>query len=296
MCRQAAFPPNFPRKEAISILKNFAKGNTDGVGYVYNDKDKFMVYKNPLSFRRALKNDPEGFLKHMPYNGWTLVHLRAASYGVKSRVNTHPFVVGDWAVVHNGTWHEHSLIKMAWPNTKFEGQTDSEVATHLISMVGPKKFAAEIEGAGVFLALNRDGSLQVMRTSGDLCYTKHEGRTLLASELNLARYDYKRSSLGWFHYDKEGHLLHKKTKKMPVWMQQYEIDVDNIPNEPLSRADLERGLVTPASIIAENEEQLSKEENKALRDYILEEELANQHRRLFNSRFGGETPFCHGFD
>ena len=221
MCRIAAFPPNFPRIEALEILANFENRNTDGTGSAYMKEGKFVVDRWPKPFSWVIKNKP--FLSHMPYDGWTIAHLRAGSHGDNKKENTHPFIVGNWAFIHNGIWSEYKLVKLVLSKqVKFEGDTDSEVAAHLWNIVGPKVFVENIDFGGVFMALKRNGELWVAKTSGDLEIKalKHE-RILLASEFDREKYDFTVEALqGWYHFNAEGkYVSHKENKSS--WVRGY---------------------------------------------------------------------------
>jgi len=213
MCRLAAFPPNFPRDEAIEILKDFEKCNTDGTGYVYLDDGDFKVYKWPNSLTEVLEAIPDKFLGHMPYsNGWTLVHLRAASHGEVAYRNTHPFVINNLAFIHNGMWHEYDIARVLLQKmgVKLKGETDSEVAGQLFDLIGPKKFTETIQGSGVFMGLKRNGKLWVSKTSGELEFKKFEGnhKYVLASEFPVLSKS-RRVVNGWYCFDKNGELIKK---------------------------------------------------------------------------------------
>ena len=83
----------------------------------------------------------------------------------------------------NGTAHVKN-------QAKFLGETDSEVAAHLISLAGPKAFAKTVDFAGVFLALNKDGHLWVIKSSGELSIHQINKKSfLLASELDFQKYE-----------------------------------------------------------------------------------------------------------
>jgi predicted glutamine amidotransferase len=225
MCRLAAFPPNFPRKKALEILLDMESYNQDGVGSVYVKDGQFVVDKYPKSITKILtKGVP--FLSHMPYNGWTVAHLRAASHGKNSYENTHPFIVGDWAIVHNGIWSEHDTAKMVMQamdsNIKFKGQTDTEVAANLINIMGPQKFAETIDGGGVFLSLNINGELQVSKTSGELRFyrQKNTKQVVIASEFPANLYHRYSADIkeGWFKFDNRGlYLNHKMVIRKRAW-------------------------------------------------------------------------------
>lgn len=215
MCRIAAFPPGFGRIEALEILANFEDRNTDGTGSAYVKDGRFVVDKWAKPFSTIIKSKP--FLAHMPYDGWTIAHLRAASHGDNLKQNTHPFIVGPWAFIHNGVWSEYNLVKLALSKqVEFAGDTDSEVAAHLWNIIGPKKFSEEIDFGGVFMGLHRSGALWVAKTSGDLeIKALKKDKVLLASEFNRQKYEDTVEGLhGWYHFDKNGgYVKHKENKQ-----------------------------------------------------------------------------------
>jgi hypothetical protein len=221
MCRIAAFPPGFARNQALEILANFENKNTDGTGSAYVKDGRFVVDKWAKPFSWVVKNKP--FLAHMPYDGWTLAHLRAASHGDNAKENTHPFIIGPWAFIHNGIWSEYNLVKLALSRqVKFEGDTDSEVAGHLWNIIGPKKFAENIDFGGVFVGLKANGELWVAKTSGDLEIKALRGeRVLLASQFDNRKYDNTVEALhGWYHFDRDGkYVTHKEDKE--TWSSGY---------------------------------------------------------------------------
>lgn len=215
MCRLAAFPPGFSRNEALSILANFEGGNTDGTGSAYVRDGQLIVDRWAKPFSKVVRNKP--LLAHMPYNGWTIAHLRAASHGAPCRENTHPFVVGPWAFIHNGIWSEYKLVKLALNKfVNFEGDTDSEVAGNLWNLIGPKKFAQDIDFAGVFMGLNVDGSLWVVKTSGDLeIKALPQNQVVLASEFDKEKYGNTVEGFhGWYHFNARGeYVKHKESRE-----------------------------------------------------------------------------------
>jgi len=209
MCRMAAFPPNFPRDEALQILTNFAEGQKDGTGYVYLKNEEFVIEKNPAPLKEVANK--RSFLGHMPYNGWTLAHLRAASHGKALYRNTHPFVKGDYAVTHNGVWHDHTLsrITAVAMGAKFKGETDSETAAHLLSLIGPRAFYKVVDAeqiGGVFFALERTGDLWAMAGSGDLVFAKTKRGILLASELPEKYEKNTDVDEGWINLNAKGRI------------------------------------------------------------------------------------------
>jgi predicted glutamine amidotransferase len=215
MCRLSAFPPGFKRLDAIDILLDFEKQNTDGTGFVFIRDGKFIVNKWVRSLSYLLKR---GYpvLTNMPHNGWTLAHLRAASHGGNCKENTHPFIIDNkWAVIHNGIFNEYNIAKLGLgKHIKLEGETDSEVAAHLINISGPKKFAAEIDMSGVFLALNASGGLWAIKTSGDLEFIKLKNdKIVMASTFPIGTEDTIESLPGWYYFNSNGELVKHKKKE-----------------------------------------------------------------------------------
>lgn len=219
MCRLAAFPPGFPRDEALEILKHFENNNGDGTGVAYVKDKQFVVEKYPKALSKVLRK--RRLLDHMPYDGWTIAHLRAANRGDVKAVNTHPFVAGRWCVCHNGTFDEYKVVKLALGSkVKFEGETDSEAAAQLIMNAGPKGFAETVDMSGVFLALNIRGDLWAIKTSGDLEIQplKKNERILLASRFDWSEFpDSTEAQIGWYHFDKDGkYIKHRKVRESGI--------------------------------------------------------------------------------
>ena len=188
MCRIAVIPPHFDRSEAIDILRTFEGGNTDGTGYVYVKDGKFVVHKWAKPFSKVLKKTGNKFFDHLPeHNGITLCHLRAATHGEIAPKNTHPFVVGNRAYVHNGVWGTGSESARLAIKGEIEGETDSVIAAHCIDASGMEKFINGISYGGVFVALALDGTLEIGKASGTIKILKisESGINLLATNLGI---------------------------------------------------------------------------------------------------------------
>lgn len=182
--------------------------NKDGFGYSYVKDGKIINFKWALSFTELLKRDYP-LLQHMPGNSWTIIHQRAASCGAISKENSHPFVVDNkWSICHNGSFREHRIVSLALSKfTNLKGQTDSEVAANLINFISPREFAmnTEIMQAGVYLCLNVNGTLEVIKNSGELSiYEKKNGNVLLSSELSILDYKQKEANRGWYKFNSDG--------------------------------------------------------------------------------------------
>ncbi len=233
MCRLLAIPPMFPRKAALDILDYMENANTDGVGSAYlNSKGEFVVEKYPTALYKILKKGKR-FLSHLPHPGWTIVHLRLASHGNNTMANTHPFLVGDWAICHNGVWSDYAVAKLILEKTtdiKLNGETDTEVAANVINLLSPKVFAKEISFGGVYLCLNKNGTLHVAKTSGDLSLLElGNGATLISSELDMEKYPTNLEALcGWYHFDKDGKCITGIANESEIYLPGFPID-EEIP-------------------------------------------------------------------
>ena len=174
MCRLAAFPPGITREYALWTMDRLETNNRDGFGYAYTKKGQFIVHRWPEEFSKVSKREKYIF-RHMPYNGWTIAHLRLASCGKPTYKNTHPFVKGDVCVCHNGCFSIHEELRpIANKFGHLSGETDSEVAAWVISNIGCKKFYKNFKFGSTYLALHRDGQLSAWSQGGDLeISTKH---------------------------------------------------------------------------------------------------------------------------
>lgn len=213
MCRIVALPPGFTKERALEIVQNFYVGNDDGTGSVYVKDGKFVVNKWNFSFEEVVKQNLPLF-DHMPYDGWTLAHVRAASHGRNTVNNTHPFVKGDHAMIHNGVFREYAPVKAALAVThKFEGQTDSEVAAALYEVAGKRKFAKSID-SGVYMFLNIKGRVHVVcKAGGDLVFQKTKKGVVMASELP-STYGRKQTVMeGIFTLGKNGKIIRSNWEK-----------------------------------------------------------------------------------
>ncbi len=213
MCRVACFPPNFPRERALEIVKDFYVGNDDGTGSVHLEDGKFVCTRYNFSFEKVMdKKLP--FLEHMPHPGWTLVHVRAASHGRNTVANTHPFVKGDVAMIHNGVFREYAPVRAALAAThKFKGQTDSEVAAVLWNVAGKRNFMKAVD-SGVFMFLKRSGRVDIVcNAGGDLVFQRTKYGVVMASELP---HSYQRKNVvmeGHFLLGKNGQIIRSKWEK-----------------------------------------------------------------------------------
>lgn len=233
MCRLAAFPPHFSPSKALTIMKDMVGGNDDGVGTCYLNGNHFVINKVPYALDKALEKKVPLF-DHMPYGGWTIAHVRAATHGEKTPQNTHPIHRGNYCVVHNGVWSESENFRKALtPGVKFRGETDSEVAAYLFDKLGPKEFDSFMQRyhGGVFMGLHRSGELHIVKTSGDLVFTQQDdgewdpedfpkGKTVVASELGQYRHA-RDGGTGLYILNPDGTFKSRIAKFQPWERYQY---------------------------------------------------------------------------
>jgi len=84
-------------------------------------------------------------------------HTRMPTHGAVTKLNAHPFPIGDWLVAHNGMIRNSAEL-MRKANFVAKGETDSEEA---LCYVVSEEFSAaslkKIDGSFAFEALSRDG-------------------------------------------------------------------------------------------------------------------------------------------
>lgn len=252
MCRLAIFPPNYPQDKALEILLEMEGGNLDGVGSAHLGADgKFVINKYPTSLSKLMEKGTP-FLAHMAgegHKGWTIAHLRAKSHGEVAMRNTHPFVINDsFAFAHNGVWGDYDIVKLALSKTvKFEGETDTEVAGHLFAIGGAKAFCDTIDGAGVFLALRKDGNLFVVKTSGSLDFDELADKRIMGAS-DLKKVDFPKADIvvqGWYYFGRNGKLIKSGRKGVAP---NYSVNGDRwLPKKEAGKA------ADPAATVDENE-------------------------------------------
>lgn len=207
MCRLAAFPPGYSKEGAMKIMSSYGLGNRDGVGLAYAKDGHLVIKKWPTAWDTLEKQKVDVFA-HMPCSSWTIAHVRAATHGEKTVANTHPFVRGDWAVVHNGIYSGHSLARalLLEMGSTFEGQTDSEVGAELINRFGPKRFLRfATSHDGTWLALNKNGELYAVVAGGACDLFKVSKRKMLVAS-SLVNKEARSVDEGWIRFSASGKI------------------------------------------------------------------------------------------
>ena len=168
-------------------------------------------------------------LKEQPLAGLTgIAHTRWATHGAPNEVNAHPHATAKVALVHNGIIENYRELaaELAALGYRFESQTDSEIAAHLITRyldegAGPAEAVAKalkrFEGAfalGVLFA-GHDDLIIGARRGSPLAVGWGEGEMFLGSDaLALAPMTQRISYLeegDWVELSRAGAVFHDST-------------------------------------------------------------------------------------
>jgi len=112
MCRLYGFIATEPTKVECSLLRAqnalLKQSRLDSRGFTHPDGWGIAYYVNALPVvdrrsRAAYKDLQFDAAAELVYARVVVAHVRAASVGVPSTANTHPFHLGRWVFAHNGT-------------------------------------------------------------------------------------------------------------------------------------------------------------------------------------------------
>lgn len=162
-----------------------AAENVSGWGIGWYASDGLQIVKDT---QRADQSDAaDALADDPPSSGTFVIHVRAATVGSVSRVNTHPFTATlgnkQWLFAHNGTIR--NLDRLDTGHFQPKGQTDSEVAFHYlltrITKIGDE--ATDDDVAHEILTgareLSADGKANFLMTDGATMYAYHDGHKTL---------------------------------------------------------------------------------------------------------------------
>ena len=117
------------------------ESNPHGAGYSYVHKNRVHIAKG---FMRL--NDLVESLERTNANGLISLHLRVATHGGVNAKNTHPFVVGNDALAHNG-------ILSAFGTGGARGSSDSADLARVLSRLAPSDRGKILESLSGMFAL-----------------------------------------------------------------------------------------------------------------------------------------------
>jgi len=120
MCRLYAFIATEPTKVECSLLRAqnalLKQSRLDSRGFTHPDGWGIAYYVNALPVverrsRAAYQDLRFDAAAELVYARIVVAHVRAASVGVPSTANTHPFHLGRWVFAHNGTIPEFEKVR-----------------------------------------------------------------------------------------------------------------------------------------------------------------------------------------
>lgn len=162
MCMMFGFFNPAIRKSAdrTRLLRHLARKSqaggdkSFGLAYIKEGKAALARFTGPAS--TWLEQNGKD-LERIASSAALIGHCRWPTQGEVTRLNTHPFPIGDWLVGHNGQIRNSKALH-ARASFVARGTTDSEEA---LSYIVGKAFSAEslgeIEGYYAFEALRKDG-------------------------------------------------------------------------------------------------------------------------------------------
>ena len=179
MCKLAAynnFEPSIPANVGMKINKAIQHlwyinsfGQTDGAGIMYMEKDGSYGYvKDALPSTIMLQLNSFAEIKNDLYEfPFVAAHTRYSTVGSNSWENTHPFEVGDYLGMQNGTIAFSESHKTLVPNKVSPYQVDSASVIWSLDQQGPAKTFEAYEGEGVFIFIN------LLETTFNIIKNKH---------------------------------------------------------------------------------------------------------------------------
>lgn len=146
--------------------------NPDGWGVAYFLADAPHLIK---SISSAIDDSLFKRVSGVVSSETVLAHIRRATAGTNSIINTHPFQFGRWVFAHNGNiarfqQHRKALEGRIAPNLRrfVLGDTDSEVIFHLILTHLARRVELHRVGAGLFEVVDavRDALVEIEEVAG----------------------------------------------------------------------------------------------------------------------------------
>ncbi len=141
--------------------------------------------------RKLFPNDDARPVSHLGIG-----HTRWATHGKPSEANAHPHTAGRVSLIHNGIIENYAEIRewLAKDGTKFQSETDTEIAAHLLNHflnqgLAPfdalVKTCAEIRGSYAFVAIDRSNPdrLLVAKNATPIVVGVGEDEVIVASDI-----------------------------------------------------------------------------------------------------------------
>lgn len=180
-------------KLLLEGLKKLEYRGYDSAGIAMVDDAKQLQRLRVVGKVRELETAMHGY----PFPGHTgIAHTRWATHGAPSEKNAHPFLSHDeFALVHNGIIENHAILRdqLQQDGYKFNSETDTEVAVHLIhkhysqqnDLLKAVRLAVnELKGAFALGVISRSypNRLIAVRQGSPLVIGKGQGENYIASD------------------------------------------------------------------------------------------------------------------
>ena len=161
-----------------------------GTGIFYDDKTSCSAFKGPMPSSVFLRSKglDEVIAKIIRSSTFVIGHNRHATKGAINFENTHPFVVGDITLIHNGTLPYHKHLK--------DVEVDSCAITHAINEKGHVEVLKDLDGAFALAWHDtKDNNLYFTRnTERPLYILETDNLFIISSEQGLAEWIVKRKN------------------------------------------------------------------------------------------------------
>lgn len=162
-----------------------------GTGIFYDIDGKAKTFKGAMpssAFLRAEKT-PAILEEVMKKSNFVIGHNRHATKGEINFANTHPFIVEDITLIHNGTLHHHKNMK--------DVDVDSHAICHSIADVGHLETLKKLDGAFALVWYDsKEERLHFIRnTERPLHLIETDNLFIISSEAGLAEWIIKRRGI-----------------------------------------------------------------------------------------------------
>ena len=154
----------------------------DATGIVFENKDKFSVYKKGVSADEFFELKKINNALEKMRSKFLFGHVRHGTGGSKKdNNNNHPIVGLDWTILHNGVVNMEDI-----KDYKYKGETDTERIVAALDTYGLEKGLAQIRGGASLIILNNTThKIYLWRHANPLKVIWDKGLLVLISEEDL---------------------------------------------------------------------------------------------------------------
>ena len=218
----------------------------DSAGVALIKKDKVNIFKAPgklNNLREIISNEASENTNANAGIG----HTRWATHGLPTEKNAHPHTCncGSLVIVHNGIIENYKDLKpgLEKKGCKFQSQTDTEVAAHLIAhefdtckdlLKAVQNAAKKLKGAYAFCVMHKSMPDRIIaaRKNAPLIIGVGEGENFIASDVP-AIIEYTKKAI----YLSDNQVAEVKTDSIKIYDENGDLianKVENLPFEPIA--------------------------------------------------------------